>query len=153
MPEHDLDPPRFARRALECMLNDWTALKSMIMTGYKEKQQQQQEDAGHPSGVPLYEDQAFLQSQGGTALLDKFTHCLLVKCSAEMLDSLLSTLIKQLQVAGSDPATKAVVRRFVRSVARVFVVFNIEMAPGGGKKKAQSATQPLTRCKKVFQVR
>ena len=69
------------------------------------------------------------------------------------VDSLLTTLIKQLQVAGSDPVTKAVVRRFVRSVARVFVVFNVEMAPGGGKKKAQSATQPLTRCKKVFQVR
>ena len=45
----------------------------------------------------MYEDQAFLASQSGTALLDKFTHCLIVKCSAEMLDALLTTLIKKLQ--------------------------------------------------------
>lgn len=142
MPEHDLEPPRFSRRALDQLLNDWKATKAMLTSG--------QARTG-PS--PTYGDEAFLASQSGTALLDKFTHCLLVKCSAEMLDSLLTTLIRQLQVAGSDPSTKAVVRRFVRSVARVFVVFNVEMAPGGGKKKAQSATQPLTRCKKVFQVR
>lgn len=36
------------------------------------------------STEPLYEDQAYLQSQSGTTLLDKFTHCLLVKCSAEV---------------------------------------------------------------------
>jgi E3 ubiquitin-protein ligase EDD1 len=33
---------------------------------------------------PMYEEQAYLQSQSGTALLDKFTHCLLVKCGAEV---------------------------------------------------------------------
>ncbi len=27
MPEHDLEPPRFSRRALERILNDWTAVK------------------------------------------------------------------------------------------------------------------------------
>lgn len=32
----------------------------------------------------IYEDQAYLRSQTGTALLDKFTHCLLVKCSSEV---------------------------------------------------------------------
>ena len=32
----------------------------------------------------LYEDQAYLKSQTGTALLDKFTHCLLVKCNSEV---------------------------------------------------------------------
>ena len=51
-------------------------------------------------GLALYEDQAFLASQSGTALLDKFTHCLVVKCSAEMLDTLLTTLIRQLQLSG-----------------------------------------------------
>ena len=34
MPEHDLDPPRFARKALERILNDWSAVKAMLMTGY-----------------------------------------------------------------------------------------------------------------------
>lgn len=33
MPDHDLEPPRFARRALERLLNDWQAVKSMIMSG------------------------------------------------------------------------------------------------------------------------
>jgi hypothetical protein len=51
-------------------------------------------------GLALYEDQAFLAAQSGTALLDKFTHCLVVKCSAEMLDTLLTTLIRQLQLSG-----------------------------------------------------
>jgi E3 ubiquitin-protein ligase EDD1 len=33
MPEHDLEPPRFSRRAFERLLSDWPAVKSMIMTG------------------------------------------------------------------------------------------------------------------------
>jgi E3 ubiquitin-protein ligase EDD1 len=44
-------------------------------------------------------------------------------------------------------------RRFVRSVIRIFVVFNVEMSPGQSKKKSlQAATQPVQRCKRVFQV-
>lgn len=34
MPDHDLEPPRFARRALERLLNDWQAVKAMIMSGW-----------------------------------------------------------------------------------------------------------------------
>ncbi len=42
--------------------------------------------------------------------------------------------------------------RFVRSVTRVFVVFNVEMSPGHARKKSlQMATQPIQRCKRVFQ--
>lgn len=33
MPDHDLEPPRFSRRAFERLLNDWPAVKSMIMSG------------------------------------------------------------------------------------------------------------------------
>ena len=144
MPEHDLEPPRFSRRALERLLYDWSAVKAMIATGQKEDGSSNQ-----PSG-PVYEDQAFLGSQSGTALLDKFTHALLVKCSAEMLDTLLTTLIRQLQ--GSDKAeARLVAKRFVRSVTRVFVVFNVEMSPGQSKKKALQSTTPLQRCKRVFQ--
>ena len=106
--------------------------------------------------MPVYEDTAFLQSQGGTALLDKFTHCLLTKCSPEMLDALLTTIIGQLKATSANPEksaeAKIVARRFVRSVIRVFVVFNVEMAPGQSKKKAhQPSAQPLQRCKRVFQ--
>jgi len=33
MPEHNLEPPRFSRRALEKILTDWTAVRAMLMTG------------------------------------------------------------------------------------------------------------------------
>lgn len=36
MPEHDLEPPKFGRRALERILNDWTAVKAMINSGQKQ---------------------------------------------------------------------------------------------------------------------
>ena len=145
MPEHDLEPPRFSRRALECLLSDWNALKSMILTGQKSDQPVSRAN-------PIYEDQAFLSSQSGTALLDKFTHCLLVKCSSDMLDVLLSTIINKMQIHAERSEAKYVAKRFVRSVTRVFVVFNVEMAPGQTKKKSvQSAAQPLQRCKRVFQ--
>ena len=92
----------------------------------------------------------------GTALLDKFTHCLLVKCSAEMLDTLLSTMIRQLQTTAGDTSKQAeartVIRRFVRSVARIFVALSVESSPGHNKKKSPaSARQPLQACKRVFQ--
>ena len=145
MPEHDLEPPRFSRRALECLLSDWNALKSMILTGQKGDQTVYRTN-------PVYEDQAFLSSQSGTALLDKFTHCLLVKCSSDMLDVLLTTIINKIQMHSDQGEAKYVAKRFVRSVTRVFVVFNVEMAPGQTKKKSvQSAAQPLQRCKRVFQ--
>lgn len=36
MPDHDLEPPRFAQLALERVLQDWNALKCMIMFGSQE---------------------------------------------------------------------------------------------------------------------
>ncbi|KAG8228758.1 hypothetical protein J437_LFUL008199 [Ladona fulva] len=145
MPDHDLEPPRFSRRALERLLNDWPAVRGMIMSGVKEPV---------PGALPLYEDQAYLQSQSGTTLLDKFTHCLLVKCSAEMLDTLLTTLIRELQndtISGRQQDARVVARRFVRSVTRIFVIFSVEMAPNANKRRGlTSMTQPLVKCKRVF---
>lgn len=74
MPDHDLEPPRFSRRALERLLNDWPAVQCMIMSGVSE----------NPSSDQLFGDQGQACRQSGTALLDKFTHSLLVKCSAEV---------------------------------------------------------------------
>ena len=37
MPEHNLEPPRFSRRALERVLNDWPAVKAMLNSGVKDK--------------------------------------------------------------------------------------------------------------------
>lgn len=55
-----------------------------------------------------------------------------------MLDPLLTTLIRELQndsTPGRKADAKLVARRFVRSVARIFVVLNIEMAPGTSRRK------------------
>ena len=41
----------------------------------------------------VYEEQIYLESQSGTARLDKFTHCLLVRCSYEVSYYLLSLLL------------------------------------------------------------
>jgi len=37
MPEHNLEPPRFSRRALERILTDWSAVRAMLMTGCREQ--------------------------------------------------------------------------------------------------------------------
>jgi E3 ubiquitin-protein ligase EDD1 len=80
---------------------------------------------------------------------DSTTSFYFIQCLADVLDTLLMTLIPQLQSADGDKSeAKAVAKRFVRSVTRVF---NIEMSPGQSRKKAlQSATEPLQRCKRVF---
>ena len=56
MPDHDLEPPRFCRKALDRLLNDWSAVKAMLSSGAK---------SGSGSGGAVYEDQAFLASQSG----------------------------------------------------------------------------------------
>ncbi|XP_058797650.1 E3 ubiquitin-protein ligase hyd isoform X2 [Phymastichus coffea] len=144
MPDHDLEPPRFSRRALERLLNDWPAVQCTIMSGVHENSNDQ-----------LFGDEGQACKQSGTALLDKFTHSLLVKCSAEMLDTLLTTLIRELQnenVPGRQEEAITVARRFVRSVARIFVIFTIEMAPNTTKRRSASqASQPLMKCRRIFQ--
>ncbi|KAL3179297.1 hypothetical protein MRX96_038194 [Rhipicephalus microplus] len=153
MPDHDLEPPRFSRRALERLLNDWSAIKTTIMAGYKEDESIASRLA---SGGSVPEDQQpHLVAQNGTALLDKFVHCLLVKCSIEMLDTLLTTLVREIQnenIPGRAAEARRVAHRFVRSVTRIFVILSAEMAPNTSRKKSMSgATQPLMKCRRVFQ--
>ena len=55
-----------------------------------------------------------------------------------MLDTLLTTLIRELQneaTPGRKQEARDVTRRFVRAVARIFVVLSVEMAPQNNKKK------------------
>ncbi|KAL3282723.1 hypothetical protein HHI36_005894 [Cryptolaemus montrouzieri] len=141
MPEHDLEPPRFSRRALECLLGDWKAVKSMIMSGTRE------------SADSHFLDQPYVAGQTGTTLLDKFTHCFLVKCQM-VVDVLLETLIKEMKNSDLKQAEIAifVARRFVRSVVRIFVIFSIEIAPNSTKRRSLSnQNQPLSKCRRVFQ--
>jgi len=154
-PDHDLQPPRFSRTALEQMLDDWAAVKAMVMSGVADGNGDE---------------------QSGTALLDKFTYRILVKCGNEvsfsfkismirvvkllqddiiiykffqMLDILLTTLIREIQskVANRREEAEMVARRFIRSVARIFVVISVEMAPA--LKKGITPTH-VESCRKVF---
>uniref|UniRef100_A0AAX7U251 E3 ubiquitin-protein ligase UBR5 n=1 Tax=Astatotilapia calliptera TaxID=8154 RepID=A0AAX7U251_ASTCA len=115
MPDHDLEPPRFAQLALERVLQDWNALKSMIMFG-------SQENKDPPD----------------------FKWC--------FIDTLLGTLVKELQnkyTPGRREEAINVTRRFLRSVARVFVILSVEMA--SSKKKNNFIPQPIGKCRRVFQ--
>ncbi|CAG4963257.1 unnamed protein product [Parnassius apollo] len=140
-PDHDLEPPRFARRALLHLLGDWAAVEAAVMCGASCG-----ESEGRPNSPSL--------NQSGTTLLDKFTHALIVKCTNDMLDTLLHTLIREQQndsIPGRAERAREVARRFVRSVARIFVIFSVEMAPGAAKKKGPlSITSSLVRCRRVF---
>lgn len=75
VPDHDLEPPKFSRRALERLLNDWAAVRAMIMTGHKEES---------PPSSASTDDINFMQYQGHTTHLDKFTYCLLVKLATQV---------------------------------------------------------------------
>ena len=65
-------------------------------------------------------------------------HSQSVCCLLQMLDALLTTIIREMQnelVPGRQEEARLVARRFVRSVARVYVVLNVEMTPSTGKKR------------------
>lgn len=169
VPDHDLEPPKFSRRALERLLSDWAAVRSMIMTGHKE-------DSPPPSAST--DDINLMQYQGHTTHLDKFTYCLLVKLATQvehrnmklkqlinsddderkmiadtMVTCLINTLIRELHndsIPGRKQEAEKVARRFIASVVRIFVILAIEMAPNAGKKKSGN-TQPLAKCIKVFE--
>ncbi|XP_041104638.1 E3 ubiquitin-protein ligase UBR5 isoform X2 [Polyodon spathula] len=152
MPDHDLEPPRFAQLALERVLQDWNALKSMIMFGSQENKDLL--SASSKIGHLLPEEQVYLNQQNGTIRLDCFTHCLIVKCTSDilLLDTLLGTLVKELQnkyTPGRREEAIHVTMRFLRSVARVFVILSVEMA--SSKKKNNFIPQPIGKCKRVFQ--
>ncbi|XP_038209535.1 E3 ubiquitin-protein ligase hyd [Zerene cesonia] len=140
VPDHDLEPPRFARRALLHLLAVWPAVETAIMCGANANETEGPSSSSH--------------QQSGTTLLDKFTHALIVKCTNEMLDTLLHTLIREQKndsIPGRAERAREVTRRFVRSVARIFVIFSVEMAPGAAKKKGPvSITSSLVRCRRVF---
>lgn len=97
----------------------------MIMSGSKDKSDS------------TSSEQSYIATQTGTTLLDKFTHCFLVKCHLEVLDVLIDTLVREMKTGDPEKAelAKQVARRFVRSVVRIFVIFSIEMAPSSSKRR------------------
>ncbi|PIK38864.1 putative E3 ubiquitin-protein ligase UBR5, partial [Apostichopus japonicus] len=147
MPDHNLLPPRFCHHALESMLQDWYAIKAMIMSGCEKQEKQQPPQGASVVRQPLPEEQVHLKNQSGTVRLDWFTHTLIVKCTSSDIDILLTTLIRRLKNATTaklHAETVEVTKRFVRSVGRLFVILSVEMLPG-------KRSEAITRCQKVFQ--
>ncbi|XP_033640318.1 E3 ubiquitin-protein ligase UBR5-like isoform X2 [Asterias rubens] len=149
MPDHNLEPPRFCRQALETTLQNWQAIRAMIRSGCaSDLSTSCAPGCANQPHTPVAEEEVYMNSQSETMRLDWFTHTLIVKCTSADLDTLLTTLIKKL-MSTTVPSQKTdvtdVVRRFVRSVARVFVVLTIEMSPG------KKCCEAVLRCKRVFQ--
>ncbi|XP_048881123.1 E3 ubiquitin-protein ligase UBR5-like isoform X6 [Brienomyrus brachyistius] len=152
MPDHDLEPPRFAQLALERVLQDWNALRSMILFGSQDNKDPLSASSRISHLLP--EEQVHLRQQSGAIRLDCFTHCLIVKCAPDItfIDTLLGTLVKELQnryTVGRWEEAVTVTTRFLRSVARVFVILSVEMA--SSKKKNNFVPQPIGKCRRVFQ--
>lgn len=129
-PERDLEPPKFADRALKLCLSSWTAIKSLIMIGMKRN-----------SGSTIITDELFhLGAQNGSTHLDKFVFTLLNKCTETHLDMFLNTLIAAASKTGSDrdPDVDDMISRFIRSVIRVFSLITL-IAPSTLALTIQSA--------------
>lgn len=153
--EHALEPPRFAKKAIGKLLMDWAAIKSMIMTGVAVGIAESSTPVGDDEVPEEVTGQTYLGGQSGTTLLDKFTHSLITCCSHEPLDALLMTFVRELQndkVPARMDEAQSVARRFIRSVARVFVIFSIEKVPVQDKQKATPPqTRNLQTCRRIFQ--
>ncbi|KAH9510695.1 E3 ubiquitin-protein ligase ubr5 [Dermatophagoides farinae] len=138
VPEHDLEPPKFARRALEKMLSDWPTVKSMILTGYRSTEnvaQQQRRQSylwnlnGTANAYSYEEENSYLSCQNGSALLDKFTHSLLKLNLSDPIDRITGTILQSCKTPSIAQEGRIVARRFVRSVIRVSLAVLFEANP------------------------
>ncbi|OQR77876.1 E3 ubiquitin-protein ligase UBR5-like [Tropilaelaps mercedesae] len=134
MPDHDLDPPKFARRALDRMLRDWSAVRAALMAG------------DHRLLVGAT-DEGPLTSQAGATLLDKFVQSLLVKCSMEMLDTLLATLIQQMYHDRESAGSTASARDACQPGPSTAAPAAVNTPPAAESR----VVAPILKCKRVFQ--
>ncbi|CAL8107686.1 unnamed protein product [Calicophoron daubneyi] len=165
-PDHDLDPPRFARDALELALDCPSAVESILNF---DAEPFEHESRVTTSTTISVEEAKLVLSQGGANQLDDFVFTLVCKCPAELVDTLLSTLNRSLSLEAGDhgplnlrnleqTATTAGGRcttspsgvnvptrqrmrqaagRFVRSVARIYTSICLELNPDHKRKKSR----------------
>ena len=134
MPDHNLEPPKFCRKALCLMVTNWKAVSSLMLQSANSNDvsdSQSTSDAEFSACNDLSPLQnSYLKSQTGSAKLDAFTYKLIVKCKNETgfvtLEKLCETLLAHLKVPLKSQESILVARRFVRSVCRVFVVLSME---------------------------
>ena len=81
VPAHNMDPPRFASRALNIVMEDWTSVLETLMTGAE--QRKVIEEKGGVGEWPFFltsaEQHQVLSGQSATQHLDNFTNTLLSK--------------------------------------------------------------------------
>ncbi|KAI6173317.1 E3 ubiquitin-protein ligase UBR5 [Aphelenchoides besseyi] len=112
LPEHDLEPPKFALSALQSLLSRWGPVKSLLEVGLKDRE----------SSNLIAEEIFQLNGQSGSSHLDKFTFMLLARCPESHLDVFLNTLVCESNKSSEyrDQNADALISRFVRSVVRLF---------------------------------
>ncbi|KRX54418.1 Protein unc-45 -like protein A, partial [Trichinella sp. T9] len=135
MPEFDLDPPRFALRALEYLFSRWDLFEHFVMHEY------------HPleTNVNMSESRFYLISQDGVSFLDRFVYLLLTKLPIGCFDALVRLLSTECKLTSKADKNLAVLPRFARSVVRMFVLLNVSPQYSNCRKN-----QPLSRCRKIF---
>ena len=136
LPEHDLEPPKFCRRALETVLSNWQAVESMLLGEYKGQA------TGGEAAVPRDMEDLHMHYQSGAIHLDQFVFGLMSgRCSPEsghVLDTLLATIIREMQAEpGSERAAKArlAASRLVRAVIRLYLLLSVQVSPNHARPK------------------
>jgi E3 ubiquitin-protein ligase EDD1 len=153
-PETGLEPPKFVKRALECCLQDWNAVKIMLLAGVKDGKRYCPGTVSDPGDIlsllSISEQDKFLQSQHGSARIDSFVYTMASKGSIEFLDTLLRTLVRELNGQSGCSVKEDITicaRRMLRSFIRIFVVGALQM-PVGGRKRIFSSF--MMKCQRVF---
>lgn len=138
MPPHDLEPPKFSRLALERILSDFNALKQILLFNHANASDLEPTlNTSLPSYFAAFdEDSGYVDSQSGSIDLDKFIYFLVVKSPNDLLVLLVETIKKNLQQTESESTATTttneaalVVKRLVRSCARLFTILCMETFP------------------------
>ncbi|CAI4222366.1 unnamed protein product [Auanema sp. JU1783] len=111
-PEHDLDPPRFAKYALDVCLGEWNVLTSLISIGMRVMPREY-----------IMEDTIGLMSQHGCSHLDKFTFVLFSRCADESGKLIVDSMVSAAGNArDSKNNVEEIISRFARSLVRLFTL-------------------------------
>ena len=134
MPPHDLEPPKFCRLALERIFSDFEAVKQILLFNHRSSPASSTSEEPIDSHSSLLmaefdEDSGYVDAQSGSIDLDKFVYFLLLKSPHDLLVLLVETLKKSLAAADGESDAPLAVRRFVRSVARLFSILCMESHP------------------------
>ncbi len=132
MPQHDLEPPKFSRRALEKVFSDWNSVKQIFLFKKSRLDSSNVESESacvYTSGNLIFDESLYSDVQSGCVDLDKFVYALVMKCPAELVSVLVDTVQKHLSISEDNDEmkeTEFIVRRLVRAISRLFVILCIE---------------------------